>query len=116
MKKAIFKLNFDCGRMGSLEGVFISTREKVDTLIENSIQVYFGEVLGKHSEVYGPIDEGEITFISDDENVVNVIEKYGLTSGHNPFHYTSINFELDGERVDDVPINEIVEKILESKK
>ncbi len=116
MGKAVFKFNFDCGRQGELEGVFISTQEKVDILMEKEIEVYFGEVLGKHSEIYGTIDKGEIEFISDNEEVVNIIEEYGLTSGYNPFNYTSIHYEIEGEEdITDMSIDKIVEILLEKE-
>lgn len=44
--KALFKMDFDCGRMGNLEGVFIADTEDVEYLVNNKISVYFGEVLG----------------------------------------------------------------------
>jgi hypothetical protein len=113
MKKAIFKLNVDCGRMGELEGVFISTKEKVKKLIESEIDVYFGEVLGKHSEVYGPIKNNEITFISDNEEAIKIIEKYDLTSGYNPFDYRALGHELNGEPTEDMTIDEIIDEILD---
>lgn len=49
--KAIYKLNADYGRNGNLTGVFIAEKEHVAVLLENKIEVYFGEVLGKHSEI-----------------------------------------------------------------
>lgn len=47
--KAIYKMDCDCGRMGSLQGVFIAEKEHVTVLLKKKIEVYFGEVLGKHS-------------------------------------------------------------------
>lgn len=41
--KALFKMDFDCGRMGNLEGVFIADTEDVEYLVNNKISVYFGE-------------------------------------------------------------------------
>lgn len=49
----------------------------------------------KHSEVYGSIDENQITFVSDDLNVIDVIEKHGLQNGYDPFDYNVINAERD---------------------
>ena len=111
-KKAIYKFYADCGRMGILEGVLISTKEKVDMLIESEIEVYFGEVLGKHSEVFGKIEKEELTFVSDNEEAVRVLEEHDLTSGFNPFHYTSTNFSLSGKDDEDFE-NMIVDKIIE---
>lgn len=71
--KALFKMNFDCGRNGNLEGVFIADTEDVKYLVENNISVYFGEVLGKHSDVSGCVDESEISLITSDENILDIV-------------------------------------------
>ena len=114
MKKGIYRFNFSCGRQGDLTGVFISTQERVDKLIETGIEVYFGEVLGKHSEIYGSIEKEEIEFITDDEKSVSVIETHGLTTGYNPFGYTSIHFELEGEEyIDDLTVGEIIDILID---
>jgi hypothetical protein len=118
-EKGIYRLNFDCGRNGVLTGIFIANKEYVKVLIENKIVVYFGEVLGKHSEVYGPIDESEITLVSDNPEAIKIIEDLGLQNGYNPFHYTGLNFKLEGRDdidFEDMYIDEIVELIIESKK
>lgn len=93
--KALCRLNFDCGRQGSLEGIFIADTEDVKYLKENNICVYFGEVLGKHSEIYGSIAENEIEVITTEENVVDIVEKYGLSTGYNPFEYNLCESETD---------------------
>lgn len=85
--KAVYKLHFDCGRMGELTGLFIAEKESVDKLIESGEEIYFGEVLGKHSEVCGPIEENDVTLISTEENVIKIIEEHGLENGFNPFDY-----------------------------
>lgn len=86
--KTIYKLHFDCGRMGSLDGIFIEEKEKVEELIESGREVWFGEVLGKHSEIFGPIESPEdITFITDDQKVIDIFEQYDLCTGYNPFDY-----------------------------
>lgn len=85
--KAVYKLHYDCGRMGELTGLFIAQKEDVDKLIESGEEVYFGEVLGKHSEVCGPIEENDVTLISAEENVIKLIEEHGLENGFNPFDY-----------------------------
>lgn len=53
--------------------------------------VYFGEVLGKHSEVYGPIDGNEIKFVSNDPLVIKTVVDNNLCFGFNPFHYLDDN-------------------------
>jgi len=109
MAKAIFKLNVDCGRMGDLEGLFVAEKDHVEKLINDGIEVYFGEVLGKHSEICGAIEQKEITLVSDSVEAIQVIESLGLESGYNPFDYTAINVEDDE---DDLTVLEIVVKRL----
>ena len=108
--KAVFKMNVDCGRMGNLEGVFIAEKEDVENLRKSGIQVYFGEVLGKHSVIYGKIDDSEITFVSDAPEVVSVIESNGLESGFNPFGYPARHTDEFDFLEDDMTVCEAVRK------
>ncbi len=85
--KSIYKFHWDCGRQGDVYGVFISTPEQVKNIVGK--RIYFGEILGKHSEIHGEINEGEITFITDNQEFVKLFEEYDLSSGHNPFSYLS---------------------------
>lgn len=111
-EKAVYKLNVSCGRQGDLTGLFIAKKNHVKLLLENKLEVYFGEVLGKHSEIYGKIEEKEIVFVSDSKDVIDVIETHQLENGFNPFDYTAINTER--EDFEDLTILEIVE-ILEKE-
>ena len=88
MSKAIYEFYWDCGRMGDVEGVFIEDTETVNKLIGKTI--YFGEILGKHSEIYGTLDEGDLTIKSDDQEFIEkCIEVFGegTISGYNPVDY-----------------------------
>jgi hypothetical protein len=116
MKKGIYRFNADCGRMGNLKGVFIATNEQVKELIKSKIEVYFGEVLGKHSEICGSIEKKQVILLTDDSEAVNLVEKYELTSGFNPFDYTAVNFQFDNDDSDDITIREIIDKRLLTKK
>lgn len=118
MEKAVYKFNVYNYRSGSLEGIFIAKKDNVKFLIEEDIIVYFGEVLGKHSEVYFSIKEEHIKLITDNIEVVNIIEKYNLENGHNPFDYTALNYNRDGfekNYFDDYTIEEIIEIIKNEK-
>jgi len=80
--------------MGSLDGVFIAEKEKINYLIDNKIEVFFGEVLGKHSEISVIISEDNIQEVTDNEDFIKLFESYGLSSGFNPLDYhTSMNEE-----------------------
>lgn len=89
--KGLYRLDIDFGRSGDLSGVFIADTEDVEILLTDNIIVYFGEVLGKHSEVTCEMKEEHIDLITTDENVIKIIEEYGLENGINPFDY----FDMD---------------------
>lgn len=84
-KLGIYKFHWDCGRQGEVAGIFVASEKDVKSIIGKD--VYFGEILGKHSEVYGTIEKGDITLLTDNEEVVKVILDYGLENGYNPFDY-----------------------------
>jgi hypothetical protein len=93
--KAVYKMIFDAGRMGSLSGTFVAEKEHVELLVNDGIRVYFGEKLGKHSEIAGPVDEDEIKMLTDDPEVVLTVERYELESGYNPFWHRPMDLEED---------------------
>lgn len=83
--KGIYKFFWDCGRQGNVEGIFVATADSVSNIIGRDIN--FGEILGKHSEVYGTIEEDEIKLVTTDENMVALFEEHNLSSGYNPLDY-----------------------------
>jgi len=91
MKKALYKFHFDCGKNGKLYGLFLADENKVKELIESKRNIYFGQVLGEKSEVMGPIEENDLTFITNDEKVIAVVEYYDMENGFNPFDYDIVN-------------------------
>lgn len=86
-EKYLWKFGWDCGRQGEVKGLFVATESEINNIIGKP--VYFGEILGKHSEIYGTIDDGEITKMDlDSETVEKVAAILGETwSGYNPLHY-----------------------------
>lgn len=83
--KGIYKLSIDCGRMGEIEGVFVSTPDEVARITGK--EIYFGEILGKHSEISEVMTVDNLKLISIDEEAIKLIEANGLMSGYNPFDY-----------------------------
>ena len=90
----LYRLNASFGREGDLEGLFLADSEDVKYLIDNQVSVYFGEVLGKHSEVYGSFSSDEIELITEDEKVIDIFRKYNISSGYNPFVYNVCILDL----------------------
>ena len=86
--KKIYVFEWDCGRMGDLDGLFVAEESAMKALIGK--ELYFGEVLGKHSEIYGELKERSISIVNDDEDfiekLVDVIGGESI-SGFNPFDY-----------------------------
>lgn len=83
--KGIYEFYWDCGRQGDLSGLFIADNAEVEAVIGNT--VYFGEILGKHSEVEGDVEAKDITLITDDTDFILKFETFmgtGTISGVNP--------------------------------
>lgn len=90
----LWKFCWDCGRSGFIDGLFLASSKDVEELLGK--QIYFGEVLGKHSEIYGTIDEGDIKQIEVDAATIDGLTPHGPTlSGYNPFDYYEEEEEED---------------------
>lgn len=82
------KFYWDCGRMGDVEGIFVAC----DRQIENALgkRIYFGEILGKHSEIYGDLNKEDLTILTEDQDFIKKAVEYGiLPTGFNPLDYLS---------------------------
>lgn len=86
-KRGLYRMVWDGGRMGTLSGLFTATDEEVKAAIGQ--RVYFGEVLGKHSEVFGTLDADEVSLVTDDAAFVAKFDEHGCASGYNPLDYLS---------------------------
>ena len=105
--KKLFKFSSSYGRMGEVESLFIAEQEEVDKIIGR--EVYFGEILGKHSEVVLDIEESDFEIKSEDQKFIEqllfVFEGSHTLSGHNPIEYyenycedeNEIEYEYDEE-------------------
>lgn len=88
----LYSFHWDCGRNGDVDGLFIQEEEKVKGIIGE--EIYFGEILGKHSEIYGTIEENEIVKIDVPKFVVDELKKAikgNTISGYNPFDYYDVD-------------------------
>lgn len=87
--KYLYKFHFDCGRMGELHGLFVATQDEVDAAMGK--EIYFGEVLGKHSEISGPLEPADLQrFTVDQTTLDSITTVIGNTwSGYNPLEYIS---------------------------
>lgn len=86
--KGIYEFYWPYNRGGDVEGTFVATTEQVASIIGKD--VYFGEIRGKHSEVSGRIEEGEITLVTDDQEFIAKFEQIlgeDWSTGINPLEY-----------------------------
>lgn len=97
MTKILVKFHWDYGRMGNVNGLFITTKEKLEDVYGRD--VYFGEILGKHSEVYGELNEEDFTIVSEEQDKIEWLQNLmgsETISEYNPFDY------LDDEEDEDL--------------
>lgn len=91
MERYLWKFGWDCGRNGEVEGLFVATEEIIQNAIDK--EVNFGEILGKHSEIYGTLEMYDLEKLDlDSETVEKVTKLLGETwSGYNPLNYVHYN-------------------------
>lgn len=65
--------------------------------------MYFGEVLGKHSDVQGTLEAHEITIVSEEQDKIEWLENIlgSSVSGFNPLEYIQESDEDDEDYEDD---------------
>lgn len=84
MSKVLVRFFWDCGRMGDVDGLFVTTKEELEKAYDK--RVYFGEILGKHSEVYGTLERKDIEILSEDQIFIDQLTHLlgDHLSGYNP--------------------------------
>ena len=85
--KTLYKLHFEVRLMGTVYGLFIADDKDMQELVDSGKEIYWGEILGKHSEIMGPIEESDYTEVTKDPEVITIVEKYKLETGYNPLDY-----------------------------
>src|SRR5690554_78595 len=85
--KYLWSFHCDYGRMGDLYGLIVATESEIDGL--DGVSVHFGEILGKHSEVYGELERSDFTKKDvDSESVTKLHAVLGdCWSGYDPRQY-----------------------------
>lgn len=81
----LYKFSANFGRMGKLSGIFVQDEDLVSALMGKS--VYFGEALGKHSEIDCKITTENLTALTDDQSFISKFLQFKCESGTNPFDY-----------------------------
>ena len=79
----LYAYNYDCGRMGEIEGTFISNDETLNKLKDKT--AYFGEALGKHSDIADYDWFDNVTELTDDQDFITKAIEYGIAHfGYSP--------------------------------
>lgn len=96
--RGLYRFYVDCGRMGDLSGLFVADSDHIDAIIGQD--VYFGEVLGKHSDVMLCMKPEMFTLVTNNQEFLDDCDKYigDVASGYNPFDYwepDTDNFDAD---------------------
>lgn len=84
--KKLYEFYWNCGRQGDLSGIFVCN----DSIISMAIgkRLCFYEPFGKHSEVFGELEEKDLIVLTDDQDFIEKFEKYIRKSfGYNPLNY-----------------------------
>ena len=83
----LWKFEWDCGRQGYIDGIFIADDKDVANIVGKG--AYFGGVLGTHTEISCIIDEGHIKELLDNQEVIKVLKEHvgDNLGGYNPFDY-----------------------------
>lgn len=99
--KNLYSFYWNVRRMGSVEGLFICDPVVLESHFGDD--VYFGEILGKHSEIYGTLDEDDVKLVSDDQEKVEwLLDLLGASvSGYNPLDYLREQDEEESEEDED---------------
>ncbi|GAA6622796.1 hypothetical protein [Scytonema sp. NUACC26] len=83
--RKLYKMEFIFSRKGTITGMFVSTDEEVKRLYKTTI--YFGEVLGKHSDIQVDLQGGDIITVTDDQEFIDKYVQLIGDVGYNPFDY-----------------------------
>lgn len=78
----------------------VMTKKNAQKFIETftGVEVYFGEIAGKHSEIYGTLDEEDIELITDLDSVNQFLTEYPSGRDFNHSFTNRIGDKLyDGE-------------------
>jgi len=86
--KKLWKFQWDVPRMGTVDSTFVATQSEIDEAMGS--RVYFGEILGKHSEIYGTLDPEDLEVLSEDQDEIAIFERTVGGTGHCPLDYIEI--------------------------
>ena len=94
MDKVLVSFEWDCGRMGFVNGLFVTTTKELEAAYGKL--VYFGDILGKHSDIEGTLETKDITVKTGDPVFINKLVE--IIGSHNISGYNPLNYMNEEER------------------
>lgn len=93
----LVEIMWDFGRMGEFYQFTIQDKDQWAALKARMLgkQIYFGEIAGKHSEIYGVLNESDITETYDIAAIEDFVNRYGFDNGNVDFIQTFLEDEED---------------------
>ena len=79
----LYKFFWEFRRFGIIEGLFIANYSDIPF----DKELFFGEALGKHSEISGTLKYEDITLISEDKDFIDRFITIVGDFGYNPIEY-----------------------------
>jgi len=113
--KGLYKLSMNFGKNGELNSLFIADSMDIDILLSKNIPIYFGEVLGKYSDIISSIQKDEIKCLTFDSYIIEFFEKNNISIGTNPF-YAPLSWTYKEKYFADVNVESVEEAISFFKK
>ena len=84
--KKLYRFHWDCGRMGDVEGVFVAESSELKAALGKVVSL--GDALGKHSDVHGPLEQDDVSVLTEDQAFIAQFEQFlPRGSGYNPLRY-----------------------------
>lgn len=83
----LYKFHWSCGRDGDVDGLFIAAESDIAAALGQP--VHFGEILGKHSDIYGVLEMSDLKVVTSSPEVIAILRKEvsNTVSGYNPLSY-----------------------------
>jgi len=98
----LYRWYADFFRNGKIDSLFLAKPHEIENAVGKKYNL--GEVLGKHSNIYGTLKREEITLISENPIVVDELcrasNMCNTISGYNPMDYVYKECENCGNEVD----------------
>lgn len=83
--KKLYKFYWDCDKLGEISGIFVEEQEDLEGILGKVI--YFGDILGKGTEVLGTFTEDSVEVLSEDQEFIEMFEDVVGQHGCNPLDY-----------------------------